>query len=132
MKFVFNTMAEDITTYTGPSGTMYTINKGFPFEVVNNDDIAFFKSNKRFSEYGLKQVLKEALNPEPKVSDEEILMSELNNIVGISDKTKDKIVEIYVTKKFLVDQIEEGYELDESIPKTHAKKIIDYFEEGDE
>ena len=126
-KFILNTQMSDTATFDGPSGTRYIINRGIPFIVTKENDIDFFSNNHRFTKTGF---LVQA--PEPIPIPEEAFKTEVSKIKGITKKTKELLVEKYVTKKNLDDDVFENQKykkrkiLDTSISNSQEKIVLKY------
>ena len=120
-KFTFKTQTSGTANYTGPSGINYIINRGNPFQVDDPRDIAFFESNPRFGKVSIFSKKPE----KPKDLDEQ-LRDYLNGIKGISKKTIEEVVKTYINKNNLVDELQQGYKMHNSIPNSHAGKIRAY------
>lgn len=123
-QFLFDTLQSRSTTYDGPSGTRYIIYVNQPFIVENKQDIEFFRKKKQFREVGKKHKVEKTPDEDKK------LLKKLTKIKGVSEKTAEKIVEMYGTEKKLIDAVDSQKELAEDIPKTHKNKIIEYFSKG--
>ncbi len=117
MKFVFITQTDRMSNYTGPSGITYLIHKGEPFNVENEKDIEFFKKNKRFQKATKKD--KKEISKAP----EELLEIKLKEI-DVTEDTIKKSTDLYRSVEELEDVVLQNYELDPSIPKEDAEKII--------
>lgn len=121
MKFVFETQTDRIASYLGPSGISYTISKGEPFNVDNELDIEFFKSNKRFKKAGLFSKKDVQQNPD------EIMSKKLKvkKFDFLSEATKKKLIKLYGTYEELEQTILENYKLDPSIPNKQAEQLVE-------
>lgn len=122
--FIFSTNNLNSTTYDGPSGFRYVIYGRKPFSVTNPKDIEFFKNNDTFEEMGF---IKKIINPPEKFKGkDEILKEELDKI-ELSDFTKEKITRAFASKEELIENLEEGYQIDPNIPKEEIERINSYF-----
>lgn len=120
MKFIFETQTSRTQVYHGRSGKNYTINKGMPFEVEDKIDIDFFESKNQFRKAKGKD------NKSEPVEDVDTkLLKMLLKISGVSKKTAEKLVEIYVSEDKLIQAIEGGGKLAVEIPEKQAALIIE-------
>lgn len=60
-KFLFTTLVRERSLYTGPSGQMYTIYRGQPFEVTDKLDIAEFEKKTQFKKVTIANKVKDAV-----------------------------------------------------------------------
>lgn len=127
-KFLFKTLQTPLTSYRGPSGVRYQIQQNIPFVVRNKEDIEFFKNNHRFEKVN---ILTKKPDPIQKNQDQ-LLKEELEKVEGLTEKTIEKVVELYVSKEHLTDVVEQNYELDPSISKEQAEIIKKYIKKGDQ
>lgn len=127
VKFLFTTQTQFLTTFPGPV-ERYSIEKGKPFEVTNEEDIAFFDWNPRFVRYGVvERVKRKVKKKEPKKDVDVLLAEELESLGGLSKKTIKKVVDTYVSKDQLEQSLGAGDELDFDIPETQREKILSHF-----
>ena len=127
MKFIFTTNTASVTTYDGPSGFRYVIYGNKPFDVPIKEDIAFFKSNHRFSEVTMAKKISEIIKPpEPKKDIDELFKEELDK-VKLKDKTRELILKAYISKKDFTEDLEEGLQIDPTISRTELNKLKFHF-----
>lgn len=122
-KFIMLTLQQSMTRYRGASGQGYTIGKDQPFEVRDKEDIKFFSSSpifKRVSIFAKSNVVRKDID--------ELLDDELKKIKGLTPKTRENIVDLYVSMDHLIELVEEGHNLDSSIPKKQGEKLIKYIQ----
>ena len=122
-KFIFETMQSSSATYDGPSGTRYTFYESAPTVVTNKDDIEFFRGNYRFKEQG---ILSGAGKPKPDI--DEVFRRELNEIEGLSIETIEILVETYLSKKNMEDELIEGNKLPEAVSDKEQDIIAKYLD----
>jgi len=120
-KFEFVTNKSSMAFYNGPSGTTYVINLGLPFLVKNKKDIAFFEKNYRFKKVGVVQSLFK--KPEAKPDVDEVLKKELLEVEGLSEESANLLVETYHSKERLMEAVEQGFDLHESVPKSEQELL---------
>lgn len=118
MKFIMLNQNASITTYTGPSGSLYTLVANMPFEVENKQDIEFFKQNKdRFQKFKAK---KQA----PVKSNEELLADFLKEIKGVEEKTIKKVVDTFGSLKELKLSFSESGMIGSGASKKQEEIIV--------
>lgn len=122
-EFRFITNGLSSTTYDGPSGFRYVIYSDKPFDVGNDQDIAFFRENKRFEEVS---IIEKILPPEPKKDIDELFKEELDKI-KLTKKTREIILKSYMSKKDFVEDLEDGYKLGPKISKSEKNRIKFHF-----
>jgi len=120
-KFEFVTNKSSMASYNGPSGTTYVINLGLPFCVKNKKDIAFFEKNYRFKKVGVMEALLKKHEPLKDV--DELLKKELLEVEGLSEESANLLVDTYHSKEKLMEAVEQGFDLHESIPK-HEQELL--------
>lgn len=126
-KFIFKTQVANSTTYTGPSGIMYVSYVGEPFKVDNEQDIAFFKKNPRFEEYGLKGKLKDMVVPKKSKEAKDKLREELDKITNLSEKSKELVVKYYGTLDRIETVVKRKIKMTTKIAPTQQELLINHF-----
>jgi hypothetical protein len=115
------TQHDSITSFTGPSGTMYLSEKGRCFRVESEVDKVYFDNNHRFEKQGAIKKLVEAIIPQKTVVDEDLEF--FLEKVRVNKKIRESVKRLYKTKKELVDEYIAGGIFDK-LEKAHAKKLI--------
>ena len=121
-KFIFLTLQQSMTTYRGTSGIDYHIDKGQPFVVKNKADIEFFTNNKRFERQGFMKKSKPVVD-----TSADDLRKELLTIKDLGEDTAEVIIDIYGSKKKLLEVLEEGLKLDASISADEQELIKKHY-----
>ena len=113
------TQSDGMTVFTGSSGTQYTSTYGEPFVVTIQQDIEYFRKNKRFEECGLLK------KPKLPPKNQNTLDVELAHF-GLSNKSMNTLVELYQTMDVLRTQVLGGSDLTADISKKDASKVVKY------
>ena len=125
--FKFINQRDGTNTYDGPSGTRYVINLGHAFKVDIKEDVEFFRSKpSRFQEQNMINTLADKISPPIQQDVEELLMEELNKIKGLTKKSKENIVHLYMSKKDLMVTIEMNHNPDPSINAKDWEKVKEH------
>lgn len=121
-KFIFETLTQSMASYLAPSGIVYTIMIGQPFEVKDKGDIKFFEDNKRFKKVSVFTKVKA-----DKVDPEEEFRNKLLEIEGLGEDTAEVVVDIYRSEKDFVEVITQKSPLDPCISKEEQELLVKAF-----
>lgn len=118
-------------SFMGPSGQRYSSLQNYPFKVDNEEDVSFFRNNKRFLEEGVQrktgvpQII-------PKKTPEEEFCDILELIEGLQRKTIKILRDQFKDMDSLIEHLITGGNLPEEISEKQKNLLLKYLETGDD
>ena len=127
MKFTFTSQTDEIAVVNAPSGRGYVINRGAPFDVVDDRDINYFSNKKQFKKFGIFDSFVNAVAPKKEISAEDLFLKQLNEI-KVSDASKNKLHEQFRSMKDLYNFYANKQNLAIVLNKKDAELVYKYLD----